>query len=94
MPGSQADENVTGYATIWRDFLAKTKESIVLSFDGNFTSYEEDVRKVDAQRQMPGWNFCTFFIQKVSTTIFRNSQGSAVNLPNVYRKDSHIRLKL
>lgn len=56
---------MTDYSTIWREFLAKAKESIVLSFDGNFTSYEEDVRKIDSQRQMPGWNFCTFFIQKV-----------------------------
>lgn len=65
VPGSQADETATDYASIWKDFLSKSKESIILSFDGVFTSYEEDVRKVDSQRQMPGWNFCTFFIQKV-----------------------------
>ena len=68
VPGSQADDTVTDYAAIWKDFLLKTKESIILSFDGTFTTYEEDVRKVDSQRQMPGWNFCTFFIQKVCST--------------------------
>jgi hypothetical protein len=65
VPGSQADESATDYTAIWREFLYKSKESIVVSFDSNFTSYEEDVRKIDSQRQMPGWNFCTFFIQKV-----------------------------
>jgi hypothetical protein len=50
--------------TAWSDFLTRLSRSIVDSFDINFSSYEEDVRKVDQQRQLPGWNFCTFFILK------------------------------
>lgn len=51
-------------SAFWRDFLARVKESIVSSFDTHFSTYEEEVRKIDSQRQLPGWNFCTFFIQK------------------------------
>ncbi|KAJ8122519.1 hypothetical protein O1611_g9818 [Lasiodiplodia mahajangana] len=28
------------------------------------TQYEEDIKEKDAQRSLPGWNFCTFFILK------------------------------
>ena len=59
-PGSTGEEDVTS----WKDFIAKVKELLVVSIDAQFASYEEDVRKVDSQRQMPGWNFCTFFVQK------------------------------
>lgn len=61
LPGAPASEEDP---TIWRDFVAKLKELLVASIDANFTSYEDDVRRVDAQRQMPGWNFCTFFVNK------------------------------
>jgi hypothetical protein len=62
---SDVTKNSDEDQALWKEFLVKVKESIVSAFDSNFASYEEDVRKVDAQRQMPGWNFCTFFIQKV-----------------------------
>ena len=52
-------------AQAWQDLLARIKRDIIASFDTNFSTYEEDVRRIDAQRQMPGWNFCTFFIMKV-----------------------------
>ena len=41
------------------------KEGIISRFDTNITLYEEDVRKADSQRILPGWNFCSFFTQKV-----------------------------
>lgn len=63
LPGSvPADSEDSKNA--WNDFLARIKRNIVDSFDINFSSYEEDVRKVDQQRQLPGWNFCTFFVLK------------------------------
>ena len=43
----------------------KIRESVLATFDANVAQYEEDVRKVGSQRQLPGWNFCTFFVQKV-----------------------------
>ncbi|ROT37053.1 hypothetical protein SODALDRAFT_324725 [Sodiomyces alkalinus F11] len=48
----------------WDELIAKFKSLILASFDMRVTQYEEDIREKDAQRRLPGWNFCTFFILK------------------------------
>ncbi|KAA8911750.1 trafficking protein particle complex subunit 10 [Sphaerosporella brunnea] len=48
----------------WLDLVAKLKTQILTSFDARVSQYEEDVREKDAQRRLPGWNFCTFFVLK------------------------------
>ncbi|GJJ73122.1 trafficking protein particle complex subunit 10 [Entomortierella parvispora] len=53
---------------LWADFTAKMKDGIVSSFDQNVLTFEEDIRRLDSQRQMPGWNYCTFFILKEGLT--------------------------
>ncbi|CAO3653789.1 unnamed protein product [Cunninghamella echinulata] len=40
------------------------KESILSSFDMQVLQIQEDTRRLDMQRHMPGWNYCTFFILK------------------------------
>lgn len=42
------------------------KEGILTAFDSVVSQREEEVKRSEGQRQMPGWNFCTFFILKVS----------------------------
>ena len=49
---------------MWQDILGKIKEGVLQSFDSRVLQYEEDIRKMDAQRTLPGWNYCTFFILK------------------------------
>jgi hypothetical protein len=44
----------------------KIKEGILFSFDAAVGQREDEVRRSENQRQMPGWNFCTFFILKVT----------------------------
>ena len=51
--------------TSWAELLTKLKENLIHTFDANVSVYEEETRKIDSQRSLPGWNFCTFFIQKV-----------------------------
>ncbi|KAM3584023.1 hypothetical protein VKS41_003991 [Umbelopsis sp. WA50703] len=48
----------------WVDFINKMKDGIITSFDSQVQQYQEDTRRLDLQRQMPGWNYCTFFILK------------------------------
>ncbi|KAI0435784.1 cis-golgi transport protein particle complex subunit [Xylaria telfairii] len=48
----------------WMDLIAKFRSLILSSFDMRVTQYEEDIKEKDAQRSLPGWNFCTFFILK------------------------------
>jgi trafficking protein particle complex subunit 10 len=49
---------------MWQDILGKIKEGVLQSFDSRVLQYEEDIRKMDSQRTLPGWNYCTFFILK------------------------------
>ncbi|RDA91102.1 hypothetical protein CP533_6697 [Ophiocordyceps camponoti-saundersi (nom. inval.)] len=48
----------------WSSLMAKFKSLILTSFDRRVSQYEEDIKEKDAQRSLPGWNFCTFFILK------------------------------
>ncbi|KAL9078787.1 MAG: hypothetical protein Q9157_002307 [Trypethelium eluteriae] len=48
----------------WDDFIIKMKALILMSFDLRVAQYEEDIREREAQRSLPGWNFCTFFLLK------------------------------
>lgn len=48
----------------WADVVAKFKTLILQSFDSRVSQYEEDIREKEAQRILPGWNFCTFFVLK------------------------------
>lgn len=48
----------------WEDMMDKIKGLILASFDMRVGQYEEDIKEKDAQRSLPGWNFCTFFILK------------------------------
>ncbi|KAG8906639.1 hypothetical protein FRB99_006427 [Tulasnella sp. 403] len=50
----------------WTDLISKMKEGLISSFDANIIQREEEVKRSELQRQMPGWNFCTFFILKAS----------------------------
>lgn len=61
----------TGYAendqdaeNAWADLIGKFKDLILSSFNMRVSQYEDDIREKDAQRTLPGWNFCTFFILK------------------------------
>lgn len=48
----------------WLDLIGKFRSLILSSFDVRVSQYEEDIKEKDAQRTLPGWNFCTFFILK------------------------------
>lgn len=48
----------------WNDVIAKFKTMILQSFDRRVSQYEDDIREKEAQRTLPGWNFCTFFTLK------------------------------
>ncbi|KAK9718790.1 hypothetical protein K7432_005264 [Basidiobolus ranarum] len=51
---------------LWQDFISKVKDGIITSFEYHVAQYEEHIRRMDSQRQMPGWNYCTFFLMKES----------------------------
>ncbi|KAF4953475.1 hypothetical protein FSARC_12365 [Fusarium sarcochroum] len=57
-------ENEHDAENAWNELIAKLKSLILTSFDLRVTQYEEDIKEKDGQRNLPGWNFCTFFILK------------------------------
>jgi hypothetical protein len=50
---------------VWAELMNKIKDGVLSTFDSAVSQREEEVRRSEGQRQMPGWNFCTFFILKV-----------------------------
>ncbi|KAI9352589.1 hypothetical protein BDR26DRAFT_195813 [Obelidium mucronatum] len=67
--------------SIWNEFFAKLRELILASFNGKLLQYDEDTRRLDAQRLLPGWNYCQFFILKdgaACTYEFLNVHGEAL----------------
>lgn len=56
----------TDNPAVWAEFINKIKDGVLSAFDAAVAQREEEVKKSESQRQMPGWNFCTFFILKVS----------------------------
>ena len=59
------DEGTTD-PTAWPAVINKLKESIVAAFDDAIVEREEEVKRGEAQRLTVGWNFCTWFLLKVS----------------------------
>ncbi|KAI8982642.1 Cullin family-domain-containing protein [Pilobolus umbonatus] len=51
-------------SSLWTTFIEKIKECILSSFDMQVLQIQDDTRRLDMQRHMPGWNYCTFFILK------------------------------
>ncbi|TPX60036.1 hypothetical protein PhCBS80983_g02047 [Powellomyces hirtus] len=51
-------------AEAWTDFQNHLKEGIISSLNQQIIQYDEDTRRIDQQRLMPGWNYCQYFIMK------------------------------
>jgi hypothetical protein len=47
------------------ELVQKIKDRIGPMFTKLYVKYDEEIRKLDNQRLLPGWNFCTFFLIKV-----------------------------
>ena len=61
---SSANDDQQDRSDPWEDLISKMKSLILTSFDLRVRQYEEDIREKDSQRNLPGWNFCTFFVLK------------------------------
>ena len=77
--------------TAWAELINKVKEGILSAFDAAITQREEEVKRSEGQRQMPGWNFCTFFILKVRLTL--RLESSLAECLTTCRRASQRRLK-
>ena len=60
--------------SIWNEIEIKIVECIRNTLDRRIQYYEEEVRKLSENRFLPAWNFCNFFIVKVTYGLF-STQG-------------------
>ena len=77
---SQEQENA------WQDLVSKFKVLILQSFDLRVTQYEDDIREKEAQRALPGWNFCTFFTLKEGLARGFESVGLVEDALSIYEE--------
>lgn len=56
--------------SIWNEIELKIVECIRNTLDRRIQYYEEEVRKLSENRFLPAWNFCNFFIVKVTYGFF------------------------
>ncbi|KAL9099184.1 MAG: hypothetical protein Q9163_005282 [Psora crenata] len=61
---SKADSRSQDGKEGWEDLVAKLKLLILASFNLRVQQYEEDIKEKELQRNLPGWNFNTFFVLK------------------------------
>lgn len=70
----------------WEDLTLKLKSLILASFDLRVSQYEEDIKEKDSQRNLPGWNFNTFFLLKEGLALGFESVGLLEDALNSYRE--------
>eukprot|EP00842_Homolaphlyctis_polyrhiza_P006352 jgi/Hompol1/6718/HPOL_002317-RA len=51
-------------AEFWTELLERIKEGVITGISQQISQYEDDVRRFEQQRRMPGWNYCQYFILK------------------------------
>jgi hypothetical protein len=70
-PSPQDDEQA------WAFFFSRVKEAILASFSATLQQVEEDARRLDSQRLVPGWNYCQYFVLKESIALTFERMGMA-----------------
>jgi trafficking protein particle complex subunit 10 len=48
----------------WHELVSRIKELVLTAITSQIMQYEDDARRLEQQRLMPGWNYCQFFIMK------------------------------
>ena len=70
----------------WADLTSKLKSLILASFDLRVSQYEEDIKEKEMQRNLPGWNFNTFFVLKEGLALGFENLGLLEDALTVYRE--------
>ncbi|OMH84797.1 Trafficking protein particle complex subunit 10 [Zancudomyces culisetae] len=59
----------------WVELINKIKELVMVSFESRVISFQEDTRRMANMRQLPGWNYCSYFILKEGFAQLYNTMG-------------------
>lgn len=58
-----------GNQSQWADLHDAINDCFYAGFGHLVFQLEDDIRRLEAQRQLPGWNFCVFFVTKESLAL-------------------------
>jgi trafficking protein particle complex subunit 10 len=53
----------------WNDLIIRIKECVITGVTSQISQYEEDSRRLEHQRMVPGWNYCQYFIMKEALSL-------------------------
>lgn len=71
----------------WNDFIDKIKDGVLTSYTNQLIQFDEDSRRLDLVRLLPGWNYCQYFLLKVCFSkfeLFKEGLASAHELMTLY----------
>ena len=51
-------------AEMWNELFTRMKEWLMAAIAQQVSQYDEDARRLEQQRLMPGWNYCQYFAMK------------------------------
>ncbi|KAL2913823.1 hypothetical protein HK105_206702 [Polyrhizophydium stewartii] len=60
-------------AEFWNELLDRIKEGLVSAITQQAAQLEDDTRRFEQQRLMPGWNYCQYFILKQARELIGSS---------------------
>ncbi|KAI8455219.1 trafficking protein particle complex subunit 10 [Phakopsora pachyrhizi] len=58
--------NIQDSTTQWTELIARLKDSLMVGFDSRVSEIEDSLRALDSKRGSFGWEFKSYFIQKIS----------------------------
>ncbi|KAK9447652.1 trafficking protein particle complex subunit 10 [Limtongia smithiae] len=64
---------------VWDDAIARLRDGIMTAFAKRVQMYEQQAKKLELQKSVPGWNFSTYFVMKASFAC----EGLALSFENV-----------
>ncbi|RKP16548.1 hypothetical protein ROZALSC1DRAFT_7517, partial [Rozella allomycis CSF55] len=54
---------------MWSEVMKRLSELILACFGFYIMNMEDEVKKIEAQKSLPGWNFCSYFSVKESMAL-------------------------
>ena len=66
-----------GDESMWQDLFNRMVDGLFYTFGLTFTQLHEDLKRIDAQRRLPGFNYCNFFLMKEGMGTMLENMGLA-----------------
>lgn len=62
-------------AAAWDELTTALRDSVLKAHTARAEHYMAEIRKLEAQSKLPGWNFCTYFIAEEGLAFVHEQTG-------------------